>query len=201
MTYSDFSLGDACKAFGLVARTERLFEVEPVVPPEWLLSLLQRGRPFALGSEKARSEFIVVPLLLTWVERSPIPLSVYSGQRLDADPARGLTGECDFILAKTAPLPFLQAPIITLVEAKKHDIEAGMGQGAAQMVGAHMFNEREGAEVGAIFGCVTSGETWQFLKLEGSHLLIDRDRYYLDQVGQLLSVFDAIARCYGAAQG
>jgi hypothetical protein len=196
MTYNDFSLSGACKAFGLAPKTERLFDVAPVDVPEWLHTMLQRGRPFALGSEKARSEFIVVPLLLTWVERSHIPLAVYSGQRLDADPAHGLTGECDFILARTPPLPFLQAPIVTLVEAKKHDIEAGMGQVTAQMVGAQVFNEREGADVGSIFGCVTSGESWQFLKLEDGRLLIDSDRYYLDNIGLLLGVFEAITRCY-----
>jgi hypothetical protein len=196
MTYSDFSLSEACKTFGLAAKTGDLFAVETVESPDWLQSLLQRGRPFALGSEKARSEFIVVPLLLTWVERSRVPLSVYSGQRLDADPTSGLAGECDFILAKTPPLPFLQAPIITLVEAKKHDIEAGMGQCAAQMVGARVFNEREGADVRFIFGCVTNGENWQFLKLDGNQLLIDTDRYYLDNIGALLGVFDAISECY-----
>lgn len=196
MTYSDFTLSDVCKTFSLAATTGPMFDVEPVQPPDWLHSLLQRGRPFALGSEKARSEFIVVPLLLTWVEHSPIPLAVYSGRRLDADPAQGLMGECDFILAKTSPLPFLQAPIITLVEAKKHDIEAGMGQCTAQMVGAQVFNEREGVEVSAIFGCVTNGESWQFLKLEGSQLLIDNTRYYLDNIAQLLGVFVAITRCY-----
>lgn len=201
MTYSDFHLSEVCKTFGLVAKTCPLFEAKPVQPPDWLDHLLRRGRPFAFGSEKARSEFIVVPLLLTWIERSHIPLSVYSGQRLDADPSRGLTGECDFILAKTSPLPFLQAPIITLVEAKKNDIEAGMGQCAAQMVGARLFNEHEGTEVAAIFGCVTNGESWQFFKLSGSQLLIDQERYYFDHVGRLLGVFEAITAHYETSEG
>lgn len=197
MTYSDFSLVDVCKTFDLIATTRALFTVHDLPPPAWLADLLQRGRPFALGSEKARSEFIVVPMLLTWVENNPLPLSVYSGQRLDVDTAHGLTGECDFILAKTAPLPFLQAPIITIVEAKKHDLEAGMGQCAAQMVGARIFNEREGVTVPGIFGCVTSGEAWQFLQLVQEHLFIDTDRYYLDNIGRILGAFAAITAYYG----
>lgn len=201
MTYSDFSLVEVCKTFGLVAQTRPLFRVDEVAPPVWLSDLLQRGRPFALGSEKARSEFIVVPMLLTWVDHSAIPLSVYSGQRLDVDPARGLTGECDFILAKTPPLPFLQAPIVTIVEAKKHDVEAGMGQCAAQMIGARVFNEREGGAVPTIFGCVTSGETWQFLQLEQQYLFIDTERYYLDNVARLLGVFTAITAIYASDDG
>ncbi|NJP07535.1 MAG: hypothetical protein HC837_18870 [Chloroflexaceae bacterium] len=196
MTYSDFSLVQVCKTFGLVAQTRPLFSVTERTPPVWLTDLLKRGRPFALGSEKARSEFLVVPMLLTWVEQSELPLSVYSGQRLDADPALGLVGECDFLLARTPPLPFLQAPIVALVEAKKHDIEAGMGQCAAQMVGARAFNEREGVALPVLFGCVTSGEAWQFLQLEHDDLLIDADRYYLDNVARLLGVFAAITAAY-----
>jgi hypothetical protein len=93
-------------------------------------------------------------------------------------------------------LPILQSPIVTLVEAKKNDIEGGLGQCAAQMVGARLFNEREGSDVRVIFGCVTTGEGWQFLKLEDDMVWIDTDRYYLVTIGVLLGVFDAIAACY-----
>lgn len=199
MTYNDFSLVMVAKAFQLTVKTQPLFAASEATPPAWLLTSLQKGRPFALGSEKARSEFIVVPLLLTWIEQSEqraLPLSVYSGQRLDADAGAGLHGECDFILAKTPPLPFLQAPIVTIVEAKKHDLEAGMGQCAAQMIGARVFNEREGTPLRVVFGCVTSGEAWQFLQLEQDTLLIDSERYYLDNVARLLGVFAAITAVY-----
>ncbi len=88
----------------------------------------------ALVSEKARSEFVVAPILLAAREMSRETLTIYSGQRLDVDPERGLQGECDFILALSAPLPRLRAPLLIIVEAKKNDIEAGLGQCVAQMV-------------------------------------------------------------------
>ena len=59
------------------------------------------------------------------------------------DAGRGLQGECDFILALTEPVPRLRAPLVTVVEAKKNDIEAGLGQCVAQMVAARDYNERE----------------------------------------------------------
>ncbi len=40
------------------------------------------------------------------------------------------------------------------------------------------------------------GKGWQFLKLEGSQVLIDDTRYYLDNIVRLLDVFVAITRCY-----
>ncbi len=121
---------------------------------------------------------------------------IYSGQRLDIQPERGLVGECDFILARTPPVPVLRAPIVTIVVAKKNDIEAGLGQCVAQMVGARLFNERTGKVGQPLFGCVTTGEDWQFLELQAEVVAIDRRRYYIDNIGMILAVFQAIfARC------
>ncbi|HQU44667.1 MAG TPA: hypothetical protein PK867_17750, partial [Pirellulales bacterium] len=115
-----------------------------------------------------------------------------SGQRLDVDPNQGLVGECDFILAAGAPLPTLRSPIMTVVEAKKNDVEGGIGQCFAQMAGARIFNQRSGQNGSEMYGCVTTGEDWQFLKLAGSLGQIDQGRYYIDNVGGILAVFEAI---------
>jgi hypothetical protein len=195
MTYSDFTLDRVSKAFHLKLRQVALFpQVEAVEVPSWLTDALERGRPFALGSEKARSELIVVPVLLASIERSTYTRSLYSGQRLDVAPDQGLTGKCDFILSSSPTLPILQSPLVILVEAKKNDIEGGLGQCGAQMLGARLFNEREGTDIRTIFGCVTTGESWQFLKLEDDTLSIDTDRYYLVTLGVLLGVFEAIGK-------
>ena len=108
------------------------------------------------------------------------------------DPQEGLAGECDFILAIGPALPPLHAPVMTVVEAKKNDVEAGLGQCIAQMVGARRFNEAAGRAEAPIFGCVTTGETWQFLHLVDEIALLDRPRYYLDNVGRILGVLGAI---------
>lgn len=193
MTYSDFTLERVCTTFGLDLRQDALFDQVPTVAvPSWLRDWLTRTRPFAFGSEKARSEFLVVPILMMSVERSKHRLSIYSGQRMDAAPDRGLVGECDFLLTRTPPLPILRAPVVTLVEAKKHDIDVGLGQCAAQMVGAHLFNERAGQSIPRIFGGVTTGEIWQFLQLEADTLTIDSARYYLDNLELLLGALDMI---------
>ena len=136
----------------------------------------------------------MVPILLAGRELTGDRFAIFSGQRLDVDPERGLMGECDFILAIGPPVPPLRAPIATIVEAKKNDVEAGLGQCIAQMVAARRFNEAAGRSDAPVFGCVTTGETWQFLRLAEPHALLDRKRYYLDNVGGILGVFQAIVR-------
>src|SRR5438105_2753089 len=121
-----------------------------------------------LLSAKARSEFIVVPILLACQEMSAGAITIYSGQRLDVDPERGLVGECDFILSAAPPVPALRAPLVTIVEAKRNEVESGVWQCIAQMVGAREFNQRSGGGPEAIYGCVTNAEAWQFLRLSGS---------------------------------
>lgn len=141
-------------------------QVVPVEVPALLRDVLDEGLSLALVSEKARSELIVMPILLTVRRQRHRAISIYSGQRLDVDPSSGLMGECDFILSAAPALPILQSPIVTLVVAKKNDIDGGLGQCAAQMIGARLFNERTGGAITSLYGCVTTGEAWQFLKLE-----------------------------------
>ncbi len=153
---------------------------------------LTGGTQLSLVSEKSRSEFIVAPILLACRELSGDAIAIYSGQNLNVDPAKGLHGECDFILARVAALAGTARSLITIVEAKRNDIELGLGQCAAQMVGARQFNEHRGRVGGSVFGCVTTGEVWQFLKLEASQLGLDRLRCNIDKLGTILAVIQAM---------
>lgn len=193
MSYSEFTLEDVVRHLGVTSQEADLFPTAATAPiPAWLPALMARGTRLALISEKARSEFIVVPILLAARELSGDQVAIYSGQRLDVSPEEGLAGECDFILALGPALPPLHAPLMTVVEAKKNDIEVGLGQCIAQMVGARLFNERAGRAAAPVFGCVTTGETWQFIRLAEQAALLDRQRYYVDNVAKILGVFQSI---------
>ena len=193
MPYTDFDLDTLRHRFMLTIRTEHLFpSAQARAVPQWLQQTLEKGMPFALVSEKARSEFIIVPVLLTVRDLAHERVTIYSGQRLDGDANAGLTGECDFILTTTPPLPIIQAPIISIVEAKKNDIEGGLGQCAAQMLGAQRFNARDNTGISTIYGCVTTGEAWQFMKLTGDILIINNERYYITEIDTILGIFTAI---------
>ena len=109
MAYSDFTLEAAARVLGVITRPADLFpQVQPATTPRWLSEAIDRGGQgihLSLISEKSRSEFVVAPVLLAGREVSGNRLAIYSGQRLDVDPSRGLTGECDFILTASEAEP------------------------------------------------------------------------------------------------
>jgi hypothetical protein len=79
-------------------------------------------------------------------------------------------------------LLILNATVIIVVEAKKENINGGLGQCVAEMLAARIFNQREGNEISTIYGTVTSGTNWRFLQLEEDIINIDLDEYYLNDV-------------------
>ena len=194
MPYNDFTLESAETRFCLTTGLGDLFpKLQPLTVPTWLSDQLERGHAMAaLVSEKARSEFLVAPVLLACRELVGGDLAIYSGQRLDVDAGQGLSGECDYILALTTPVPRLRAPLITVLEAKRGDIELGLGQCVAQMVGARLFNERAGSPTGTLYGAVTTGEAWQFIRLADSVVTLHSSRMFIDGLGMILAAFRAV---------
>lgn len=187
MSYGDFTLEDVRRTFHLNIRDHALFpEIGTLEPFDWLVHVLNKGKDLAILSEKARSEFIVAPMLMACRELFQEKIHVFSGIQLEAAPEQGLNGECDFILARTASSFALQGPLMVVLEAKKNDIEEGLGQCTAQMLGARIYNEKDQSPVPVIYGCVTTGENWQFLKLEGLDLLLHPQRLRIEETGKLL---------------
>lgn len=195
LSYGDLSIEYLRKTFQLqISRTEIFNEVIPLEPAAWLKQVLQEGFEVSVISEKARSEFIIAPILLFIREVHHGKIGIYSGTRFDIEPLRGLRGVCDFILGKGPVLPTVQTPVFMMVEAKKNDIEEGLGQCAAEMLAAQIFNQRENNPVPAIYGCVTTGENWQFLRLIDTQLIIDKNRYFFISLPIILGILNIIAK-------
>ena len=141
-----------------------------------------------INTEKARSELIIAPILLEVRRQLNYQIGLFSGSEFNVAPEKGLNGTCDFLMSLSAERLFISAPVITFVEAKKEDIKAGFGQCTAEMLGAQLFNEEEGNQIPIIYGAVTSGSVWRFLKLEGNIVSIDAIEYYLSAVGKILGI-------------
>lgn len=198
MAYSDFDFTSAKKQFSLTEKIGTIFDsIEAVPLSQWLDQTLARSQQFGIfsESEKARSEFIVAPILLESLGGRD-DVSLYSGKNLEVDKNQGLNGECDFILSKGKLSHTIQTPIMGLVEAKKNDIDLGLGQCVSQMVGAQRFNKTEETGISTVFGCITTGEVWLFLKLQDNALLINKERFYLNDIGKILGVFKQIFAFY-----
>lgn len=196
MAYTDFTLERLETEFGLRNRQEQIFtKILPIQPSPWLSRELQLSEGLPLRTEKARSEWIVAPILKELREQNDHFFTIYSGENLSADSSLGLNGECDFVLAKDIQTFNLNYPIISIVEAKKHDLEIGVPQCAAQLLGARIFNEKKGVHLEKLYGCVTTGRDWLFMVLE-KDLQIDQDIYYLNEVDVLLGIFTQIISYY-----
>ena len=192
MSYSDFRLPDVLDKFSLVTReVVGLFADRPPVQPSALLvEILRFSVPLgvAIGNEKARSEFIVAPVLGELKRLQSTVIGLFSGVDLTVDPGAGLAGVCDFLVSLTPEQLFVKAPVVTLVEAKKEDMLTGMGQCAAEMVGARLFNERAGNPIDPVYGVVTTGTAWRVMSLSGSTLAIDMNEYSISEVEQILGI-------------
>jgi hypothetical protein len=192
VAYDDFTLERVENELGVTVVTiGNLFgSIEAVAPSDWLLQTLERLMPLALrvNSEKARSEFIIAPVLgeVQYQVRSSI--SLFSGKEFNVDASKGLTGRCDFLMSRKPNSYTISAPVVTIVEAKNEDMVSGLGQCIAEMVASQMFNLKAGKVIPVIFGVVTTGSSWQFLKLEGETASIDSTEHYIDRVDVILGI-------------
>lgn len=192
MSYSQFTLAMVKRAFDLTTSEEvGIFApVSKIQCGEYLAQILQYNVPLALASntEKARSEMIITPILIEIRKQLNANFNLFSGIEFDVEPEKGLTGYCDFILSSSLEKLFVAAPVMMLVEAKNENIKGGLGQCIAEMVAAQLFNERDGNKISSIYGAVTTGTTWQFLKLTGKQVEIDLSEYYLTEIDTILGV-------------
>jgi hypothetical protein len=196
MAYGDFTLDSIEEKLGVQSRMKNIFDkIKPVKPSKRLLDDIQEAQKFPLRSEKAKSEWVVTPLLRELYRTNESFFTVYSGEFLTADIEKGLNGECDFILAKDTGSYTISYPILQVVEAKKGDIDLGVAQCAAQMIGAKVYNDKKGTPVEVIYGCVTNGKDFLFLQLSDK-IYIDREPYNLRKLDELLGVFQTIIDYY-----
>lgn len=197
MSYSDFTILDLKQRFQLtIDEANDLFAdvAEADLPPS-LIDTLTRYFPLAvnLNTEKARSEFLIAPLLAEFKLLHRDRISLFSGIEFNVDEEAGLKGRCDYILARSPEQLALTAPVCVLVEAKKEDIVAGIPQCLAEMIAAQKFNAKQGRPAKIVYGAVTSGTAWRFLRLEGANAAVDAVEYPIQAPRKIFGILTAIA--------
>jgi hypothetical protein len=200
MAFSDYTtLQKLSSELGITHKRQKLFmQINPVLPSAKLLEDLQEAQDYySLTTEKAKSEFLITPVLREIRRTHLDSVGVFSGVNLDS-PTAGLSGFCDFILSHHPETVELTAPICCLVEAKNRTLEEGFAQCAAEMYAAILFNESNKKLHQFMYGCVTNGYDWSFLRLENQVLQIDTERLFINQVGEILGVFQMIIDSYTA---
>jgi len=192
MSYSDFTIDQVQESFGiaLIVNQSLFSDIAGATPSDRLLLDLHENLPLtiAINSEKARSEFLIAPVLAEVRRRLNYQCSLFSGTEFSVEPERGLRGYCDFILSAGTEQYFISAPIVTIVEAKNENISAGLGQCIAEMVAAQQFNIKKNHPIDSIYGVVTTGTNWRFLRLREKVVIIDSVEYYINQVDKILAI-------------
>ena len=192
MAYSNFTLSRVKADFGIVTdETQDIFaETTPIHPSDLLSLILKDQLPLAgaINTEKARSELVIMPILMEVRRILDNKISIFSGSSFEVDPTQGLDGRCDFILSRSLEQYYIASPVLTIVEAKNESIPSGLGQCIATMIAARLFNQREGNPTDILYGAVTTGTDWKFLKLEGQIASIDINDYYIKELGKILAI-------------
>lgn len=191
MAFRDFTFPQVQERLGLRVEDADLFSaVPPFAVREEIAAFVQDGVVLALANstEKAKSEFIIAPVLLE-LRRSLGPKFVlFSGVEWEVDVERGLNGYCDFILGRGPSQHILQAPYVAIVEAKNDLIRTGLGQCIAAMVAAWVSNEREGIPITAVYGVVSTGAAWKFLRMRGEVVTMDTPEYFIDNLPKIMGI-------------
>ena len=188
----DIILDTLIQQFSLYVASEiNVFaQAASVTPSALLRETLTDAVPLALdiSTEKARSEFIIAPVLAEVRRLGGGSISFFSGVDFTVDPEVGLGGMCDYLFSLSPLQLIVQAPVVAVVEAKNDNIKSGLGQCVAELLAAQRFNAGRGLELPHLYGVVTTGSAWKFLRLSGADVIVDEAEYYIHQPEMILGI-------------
>jgi hypothetical protein len=198
MAYNDFTLDILIAQFALqVQEVSNYFTpFAPLALSDLLRQTLQENVPLALdiSTEKARSEFIIAPVLLEVRRQLDYRISLFSGVEFNVNPEHGLRGVCDFLLSLSPLQLTIQAPVVMVVEAKNENVKQGIGQCIAEMLAAQQFNQERHNAIETVYGAVTTGSAWKFLRLTGTAVMVDAIEYHISQVERIVGILVAMIK-------
>ena len=192
MAYNEFTLDMLLRNF--LVQIEEVPDLFAEFAPIALSDLLQRQLDeyltlaLEISTEKARSEFIIAPILGEIRRHFQKRISLFSGVEFNVDVERGLRGVCDFMLSLSPLQLVIQAPVIAVVEAKNENMKAGLGQCIAEMLAAQQFNLERQNPVPIVYGVVTTGSNWRFLRLEAKVVQVDSTEYQIRDVQHIVGI-------------
>ncbi|NEP60006.1 MAG: hypothetical protein F6K31_23875 [Symploca sp. SIO2G7] len=192
MSYSEFTLPQLESEFSLILqeRVEIFKDIKPVTPSQLLREILEENIPLALAidTEKARSELIISPIIVELRKCFQRQISFFSGVDFTVDKAKGLTGRCDFIISYSPRQLEITTPVVALVEAKNDNIKSGIAQCIAEMVAAQLFNQQKQNEIPCIYGVITTGSNWKFLRLVENRVDLEAAEHFIGDLDALFGI-------------
>ncbi len=193
MAYSDATFIKLKNLYGLHQdyKDLKFKNITEIPPSNRLVEDIEEGKQMQITSEKAKSEFIIAPIIKE-LQRKNRQITFFSGVSFNIQGESLLNGRPDFMISAKPRRAGIEAPIFCMVEAKNGIIEEGYAQCAAEMYAAKLFNKQTQESLDTIYGAVTNAFDWVFLKLENKQVYIDVERYYLNQLSTLLGIMQYI---------
>lgn len=79
-----------------------------------------------------------------------------------------------------------------LVEAKNNNINSGIAQCGAEMIAAQSVNVKHNNAIKTVYGYVTTGSNWKFLKLIKTNFYINTIEYYIENPAKIMGILQSI---------
>ena len=125
MAYNEFTLDGMIRLFGLqvVSQPDAFVLAVSVTLSSLLRETLAESVPLALevSTEKARSEFIIAPVLAEVRRQLGGQISLFSGIDFIVDTEARLRGVCDFLFSLSPLQCSVQTLVVAVVEAKNEN--------------------------------------------------------------------------------
>lgn len=193
MSYGDFTVRKVVDVLGYQVEERPFLDAlgfVPEPPSDALLAAIGLLKVMVLHSELSRDVSLVGPVLAEAATKSHTRL--FAGEVLDVDDKAGLTGVVDFILAAgSLPGATIVRPILCLVEAKRAEIDTrALGQCIASMIAA----QRTNGDDEPVYGCVTTGADWQFIRLKGKLAEVEPKPRFENELPAVLGILLAFLR-------
>jgi hypothetical protein len=164
-------------------------QIQPVTVKEWFkedlkFSLTNRGED---DKEAFCTEFIIVPFLKEVWKRHP-QLNLFSHVQLKSD---DITVIPDYLITSKTPTGYkkIYKPLLLTVEAKNDKFDEGWSQALLQSLICQKMN---GSEKIPIHSIVTTGDSWQFGKLEEKIFIKHPISISIQDIEELLGILDQL---------
>lgn len=186
MAYGTFnSIAEVAKKFDIeVADKSDFFKEKELATPDVLFSMVEKNLKDKTNyiSEYAICETLIRPILDIVAEN--YALKVWSHIPYNIDKEEGLIGEPDYLIATKTKYGEMATPSLCIIEAKKENFDEGWTQALAEMVASSFLGAT------TCYGIVTTGNFWQFGKLD--HTVFTIDPRSLSATTALQTVFNSI---------
>jgi hypothetical protein len=169
MSYGKFkSIAEVATIFDINVAGRVLFTNEKelnVLEP--ILSMLEQNLSNEVNyvSEYAVCDALIRPILGIAIENHPF--NIWSHVPYNVAEEKGLVGEPDYLIATKTKYGTMAKPSLCVVEAKKDNFKEGWTQALAEMVASSLLGAN------TCYGIVTTGDIWQFGKLDDDVFIID----------------------------